>query len=264
MISTEENHSSCIRVRLVNDHSSKKNIPGPLCPAVCPLLDDRAQCLCTEPSTSAWHASAKWEAAAIWHAPTATTTRHAASTAITRHGHRYLSQLAKLAREAFPDQPWLALAALYQDSLSAHSTPEQLAWTARNAFRLLKLHSGLSPAWGRRRPRAHASRLRIAYVAGQQHERLLQRVLASHDPAQVEVFVFTSLRLSGLPAHIHCQPLDLDQLEAACAANQIDVLIDAGGLQPFEGQYALLERYARRLAPVQVGWLGSWGSAGGL
>ena len=190
--------------------------------------------------------------------------QQALNTAIAQHGHRYLSQLAKLAREAFPDQPWLALAALYQDSLSAQSTPEQLAWTARNAFRLLKLHSGLSPAWGRRRPRAHASRLRIAYVASQQHERLLQRVLASHDPAQVEVFVFTSLRLSGLPAHLHCQPLDLDQLEAACAANQIDVLIDAGGLQPFEGQYALLERYARRLAPVQVGWLGSWGSAGGL
>ena len=25
-----------------------------------------------------------------------------------------------------------------------------------------------------------------------------------------------------------------------------------------------LERYAQRLAPVQVAWLGSWGSAGGL
>lgn len=192
------------------------------------------------------------------------TCQQALNTAITQHGHTYFSQLAQLAGEAFPDQPWLALAGLYADSLSARSTPEQLAWRARNAFRQLKLHNGLSPTWGMRRPRTGSQRVRIAYVASQQHERLLQRVLASHDPAHVEVFVFTALRLSGLPAHLHCQPLDLDQLDAACAANQIDVLIDAGGLQPFEGQYALLERYARRLAPVQVGWLGSWGSAGGL
>ena len=192
------------------------------------------------------------------------TCQKALNNAVTRHGHVYLSQLAQLARESFPDQPWLTLAGLYVDSLSTYTTPEQLAWTARHAFRQLKLHNGLSPAWGTRRPRARASRFRIAYVAGQQHERLLQRVLASHDPAQVEVFVFTSRNLSGLPAHIHCQSLDLDQLAIACTANQIDVLIDTGGMQPFEGQYALLERYARRLAPLQVGWLGSWGSAGGV
>ncbi|MEO7547698.1 MAG: glycosyltransferase, partial [Ramlibacter sp.] len=33
---------------------------------------------------------------------------------------------------------------------------------------------------------------------------------------------------------------------------------------PFEGQFELLQAYARRVAPVQVGWLGCWGNAGGL
>ena len=192
------------------------------------------------------------------------TCQQALNTAVARHGHAALNRLAQLSSHSFADSPWLTLARLYVDALSAHSTPEGLAWSARNAFRQLKLHSGLSTAWGKRRPRLGDARPRIAYVAGQQHARLLQSVLASHDPAQAEVFVFTSLRLSGLPAHIHCHTLDLEQLEAACAANQIDVLIDAGGMQPFDGQYALLERYARRLAPLQVAWLGSLGSGGGL
>lgn len=192
------------------------------------------------------------------------TCQQALNTAISRHGHVALNRLVQLTRQTFPDSPWLMLAGLYVDALSAHSTPERLAWTARNTFRQLKLHNGLSAAWGVRRPHIGSSRPRIAYVAGQQHTRLLQRVLASHDPLQADVFIFTSLNLSGLPAHIHCQPLDLEQLEVACAANQIDVLIDAGGMQPFEGQYGLLERYAKRLAPVQVAWLGSWGSSGGL
>ncbi|RYF40221.1 MAG: glycosyltransferase, partial [Comamonadaceae bacterium] len=35
-------------------------------------------------------------------------------------------------------------------------------------------------------------------------------------------------------------------------------------LHPIEGQFELLRAYARRVAPVQIGWLGCWGSAGGL
>ena len=56
----------------------------------------------------------------------------------------------------------------------------------------------------------------------------------------------------------------IDTLAESCAANRIDVVIDVGGLHPFQGQFALLQAYARRLAPVQMGWLGCWGSAGGL
>ena len=89
-------------------------------------------------------------------------------------------------------------------------------------------------------PSQPGSRLRLAYVASQSHGRLLQRVLASHDPAQVEVFVYSQQPLGDLPAHVHEQPLEPAELASACAANQIDILIDAGGLQPFEGQYALL------------------------
>ena len=190
--------------------------------------------------------------------------QQAMNTAVTQHGHAYLARLAQLARQEFPEQPWLALACLYVDSLSAQASPAHLALMARHAWRALKLHNGLSTGWATRRPRQPGSRLRLAYVASQSHSRLLQRVLASHDPAQVEVFVYSQQPLGDLPAHVHEQPLEPAELASACAANQIDVLIDAGGLQPFEGQYALLERYAQRLAPVQVAWLGSWGSAGGL
>lgn len=56
----------------------------------------------------------------------------------------------------------------------------------------------------------------------------------------------------------------MKKLAESCAVNRIDVVIDTGGLHPFEGQMELLEAYARRLAPVQLGWLGCWGSAGGL
>lgn len=184
--------------------------------------------------------------------------------AVTHHGYADLQQLAALVRDAFPDQPWLMFASLYAESLSASSQAPTLAWRARDGFRALSLRHGLQPAWGVRQGPREAGRLRIAYLASQAHAPLLHGVLAHHDPSQVEVFVYSSAPLSGLPQHIHCQPLEMAHLAAACRANHIDIVIDAGGLHPFEGQYALLECYAKRLAPVQVGWLGSWGTAGGL
>lgn len=182
--------------------------------------------------------------------------------AITHHGHSYVAKLAEIAQRDFPDQPWLKLAGLYVDSLSTSIPPAELAWKARSAYRALKLQNGLTANWAR--PRRAGSRLRLAYLAGQAHERLLLSVLANHDPAQVEIFVFTNLELKNLPAHVRCQPLDFAHLASACNANQIDAVIDAGGFHPFEGQYSLLEAYAKRLAPLQIAWLGSYGSSGGL
>lgn len=192
------------------------------------------------------------------------TCQQALNTAIAHHGHSCLVRMAAVAREDFPDAAWIGFACLYVDSLRQDSDACSLSLAARHAYRALKLQVGLAPTWGQMPARQAGARPRLAYVVGQPHARLLQRVLASHDPAQVEVFIFTSQPLPGLPAHLRCLPLDLEQLARSCAANQIDVLIDTGGLQPFEGQYALLELYARRLAPLQVGWLGSWGSSGGL
>lgn len=192
------------------------------------------------------------------------TCQQAINNAVTRHGHSYLRRLTSISREYFLDQPWLAFARLYSDTLDSETSLEKLAWDARNAYRILKLRSGLSTDWGSRLPRPQGNRLRIAYIASQQHERLLTGVLSNHDPQCVEVFVFSARALPGLPTSVHCLPLDLETLAQTITANRIDVVIDTGGAHPFEGQFALLECYARRLAPIQLGWLGALSTTGGL
>lgn len=180
------------------------------------------------------------------------------------HGHGYLERLAQISATAFPQAPWFSFAGLYVASLNPNGDPTTLAFQARRAFRQLKLEAGLSKTWGAKLHPRKNERLRIAYLASQQHERLLLPVLAGHDPRQVEVFVYSQLPLTGLPGHIHRHPLVPETLADSCAANQIDIVIDAGGLHPFEGQELLLTLYARRLAPLQIGWLGCWGTSGGL
>jgi GT2 family glycosyltransferase/tetratricopeptide (TPR) repeat protein len=193
-----------------------------------------------------------------------TAMRDALADATARHGHAYLGRLADAALQEFPLDPWIATAALYNASLSDTSTPPDLALAARDWYRALKLRVGLSKLNPPIRPHRQGARLRIAYIAGQLHQSLLRRVLANHDPEQAEIFVFSNRPLPLLPPHIHSEPLVLETLATSCAAHRIDVVIDAGGLHPFEGQLGLLEAYARRLAPLQVGWLGCWGTAGGL
>jgi GT2 family glycosyltransferase/tetratricopeptide (TPR) repeat protein/glycosyltransferase involved in cell wall biosynthesis len=190
--------------------------------------------------------------------------RNGLADAVARHGHACLDRLIAAASQEFPLDPWIATAALYSTSLSDASAPSELALAARDWYRTLKLRVGLNRTNRPVPPYRPGARLRIAYVAGQLHQSLLRRVLANHDPEQTEVFVFSNRPLPLLPSHIHSASLVPETLAASCAANRIDVVIDAGGLHPFEGQLDLLEAYARRLAPLQVGWLGCWGTAGGL
>lgn len=193
-----------------------------------------------------------------------TACQQALAEAVVRYGNAYLTRLAQISAAAFPSEPWFSYASLYAASLDSTLTPEKLAFQARSAFRQLKLEAGLSKHWGAKPSGRSTARLRIAYIASQQHERLLVPVMAGHDPTQVEVFVYSNLHLAGLPAHVHQHPLQPDELADSCSANQVDVVIDAGGLHPFEGQDLLLTLYARRLAPLQIGWLGCWGTSGGL
>lgn len=189
--------------------------------------------------------------------------RAAISEATVRYGHDNLRRLAIEASNDFPDDSWVATASLYSASLSHTSTPHSLSLSARNWYRGLKLRGGLfvtkSPV-----PRPAFAKARVAYVAGQSHQRLLERVIASHDPARIEVFLYSNQPFPQLPTHIRREPLVPERLAQSCAANHIDVLIDTGGLHPFEGQLELLECYARRVAPLQVGWLGVWGGTGGI
>ena len=190
--------------------------------------------------------------------------QQALAQATISHGYRYLEQLARISSTAFPQVPWFSFAGLYAASLNPAGDPAELAALARRAFRQLKLETGLSKNWGAKLYNRKSERLRIAYLVSQQHERLLLPVLAGHDSSQTEIFVYSQLPLAGLPAHIHRHPLVPEALADSCAANRVDVVIDAGGLHPFEGQDQLLAQYARRLAPLQIGWLGCWGTSGGL
>lgn len=190
--------------------------------------------------------------------------RAALADAVHTQGQDALIRLAELAGEALDPDPWLQAAALYAASLSMRSDAGTLARQARHWYRALKLRSGLARLPVVPRQLRADGRPRIAYIAGQRHHGLLAPVLAAHDPGKADVFVYTSHPLYRLPAHIHQQPLEPEGLAASCSANRIDVVIDVGGLHPLEGQFEVLKAYAQRVAPVQVGWLGCWGTAGGL
>lgn len=190
--------------------------------------------------------------------------RVALTDAIYTRSQDSLLRLARLAGDELDPDPWLQGAALYAASLSARSDPGGLARQARDWYRGLKLRSGLARLPVVPRTKSAQDKPRIAYVVGQLHQGLLEGVLAAHDPESADVFLYTNHPLAGLPAHVHLQPLEPRRLAASCAANRIDVVIDAGGLHPIEGQFEVLNAYAQRIAPVQVGWLGSWGTAGGL
>ncbi|RZJ25117.1 MAG: tetratricopeptide repeat protein, partial [Haliea sp.] len=193
-----------------------------------------------------------------WHA--------ALAGAVHTHSQSCLRLLAQSACEDLEPDTWMTSAALYAASFSS-SDAASLQRQARDWFRGLKLRSGLSDFPAHVIPvheRVADHRPRIAYVLSQLHQSLLRRVLAAHSADEAQVFVYTNHSCDGLPPHVHLQPLVPETLAASCAANRIDVVIDTGGLHPFEGQLELLEAYARRLAPVQLGWLGCWGSSGGL
>jgi len=190
--------------------------------------------------------------------------REAMADAAARHGHDHLVRLAALAAQDFPRDAWTGWAAYHSASQCEASRPDDLALAARHRCRALKLSAGMDLTPRPPPQPRKGARPRIAYVVSQLHVSLLRRVLACHDARAVEVFVFSSRPLPPLPCHIHCEPLDIDTLSMACAVHRIDVLIDTGGLHPFEGQMDLLQLYARRLAPLQVGWLGCWGTSGGL
>ncbi|MBX3657853.1 MAG: tetratricopeptide repeat protein [Ramlibacter sp.] len=190
--------------------------------------------------------------------------REALQEAVYTQGPGCLGALTRIAREDLDDDPWTGAAALYGASLDPRSDLPTLALQARQWYRSLKVRSGLARLPATRKALELDARPRIAYVAGQLHQSLLRRVLAAHAGDRAQVFVYTNQPCPDLPSHIHLQPLMVETLAESCAANRIDVVIDAGGLHPFEGQFALLQAYARRLAPVQVGWLGCWGPSGGL
>ncbi len=114
-------------------------------------------------------------------------------------------------------------------------------------------------------------RLRIGYVSPDFREHsvayFIENLLASHDPAQVEVFCYANLvrpdavttRLHGMVPHWR-EIFGLSDAQVAdlIRRDRIDLLIDLAGHTT--GNRLLV--FARKPAPVQVSWLGYPGSTG--
>ena len=114
-------------------------------------------------------------------------------------------------------------------------------------------------------PRADARPLRVGYVSADFRAHsvasFIEPVLAAHDRQRVEVWCYarvarpdeTTRRLRGLADHWR----DLNGFDAAAAARQIradgiDVLVDLAG----HTETRILEIFTRRVAPVQLSWIG--------
>ncbi len=188
--------------------------------------------------------------------------RHAIAVAVHRGSNAALRALVAEAERRHPEVLWFKGAGVYAAAFCGATTADGLGRQARDWHRASRIRTGSRMQFAQ--PAVPRGRPRIAYVCSQPHEALLRPVLAAHSPAEVDVFLFATTAVAGLPAYVQAHPLVPDALADACAANAIDVVIDAGGLQPFEGQDTVLAALARRVAPVQVGWLGTLGPSGGL
>ena len=116
-----------------------------------------------------------------------------------------------------------------------------------------------------------ARRLRIGYVSGdfRQHPVgfFLAPVLANHDPDAVEIFAYSNHpkddwltpQLRARCAHWRSLVGMSDRAAASMvAADGIDILVDLSG----HTSANRLDMFARKAAPVQVSWLGFWGTTG--
>lgn len=177
-----------------------------------------------------------------------------------------ISRIVRAARAAFPQDTEIGLACLYLEAMSGQADPAE---TARQ-LRQWGLEHGVD--WGPRPPRPRLAatpgrRLHVAYLAAQYHHALLTGVLAAHDPAVVALHLYTDAPAPlppDLRSRVILHPLAGVDLAASFAANGIDVAVDTVGLHPFHGQAEVLRFLRRRIAPLQCGWLGSWGPGSGL
>lgn len=176
------------------------------------------------------------------------------------------ARLAAAAQTAFPRDADIAIASLYLRAMAGAETAEASARTLRAWGMAHAAASGLTPC---RPPLALPAdrRVRVAYLASRFHQALLVDLLAAHDPDAVSLHVYTDDPVA-LPASLRhrvvVHPLSGTDLAASCAANRIDVAVDTVGPHPFHGQAAVLRALRRRIAPLQCGWLGTWGSGAGL
>lgn len=184
-----------------------------------------------------------------------------------RSSHAVFCNLAQLAARDFPDDLRIATVALCAAGLCTDIPPQELALRIRSWQRRLTLNATPETP-SRNTPHLGATpRLRIAYVAAHFHHTLMMGALAAHDPSVVDVFLYCDISresLGELADSVRLHPLRDRDLVASMHANRIDVAIDTVGIGGFLGQHQVLQQFARRVAPVQCAWLGSWASGGGV
>ena len=175
--------------------------------------------------------------------------------------------LGRLALREFPDDVFVKTAALCAQGTSDATGASELARQTREWSRYRAMRAGTCQYDAHRPDPLNTGRLRIAYVAAHFHRSLLMRVLTAHNFDAVDVFLYCDVpteSLGELAEKVYLQALHGQDLAASMHANQIDVAIDTVGVGPFFGQDAVLLQFARRVAPVQCAWLGSWASGGGV
>ena len=159
-----------------------------------------------------------------------------------------------------------AMSALYSDAL----TPAQVAGLHRELF--APLADGARPRADFANPRTTGRPLRVGLVTGDLHHQhpvnvFMQPLLArwEHDRLPLTVYFTgdsrddqTALARSRCDAWREATHLTAEQMARAVADDGIDLLIDLAGHTA--GQRVAM--FARRMAPVQVGFLGYPGSTG--
>lgn len=182
-------------------------------------------------------------------------------------GHTQFCQMVEWAQQDFPHDVRIATMALCSLGLRHGVSPQALARRTRSWGRRLCLNGSPQAAAPATPHLPTGQRLRIAYVAAHFHRSLLLGVLATHDHAKVDIFLYCDISadsLGELAQVIHLQPLHGRDLVASMHANRIDVAIDTVGVGGVLGQDRVLQQFARRVAPVQCAWLGSWAGGGGV
>lgn len=188
--------------------------------------------------------------------------------AVHHAGSTECAELAGLAQAEFPDDLHIACAAAYIAANSGTLAHDELSRRVREWGRNLALTEGLlaprpTPT---QRP---GQRLRVAYIASHLHSSLLLDVIGAHDRTRVEPFLYAPAEdMAAAKARLHgaavVLPLSTDGFAESLYANGMDVVVDTAGLHPFHGQFEVLRALRRRLAPIQCGWLGTWGGGGGI
>lgn len=186
--------------------------------------------------------------------------------AVAHAGAAEVMDWIDLARSLGPVDPWFEAAGLYAEGMAGRPSEDHSPRIRLFARALAaKVGTALPP-----RPPLYPPpprKLRIAYLASHLHEPLLLPVLAAHDESAVEIFLYTPQpeQVAGrLGGAVRLHDLQGAGLAESLQANAVNAVIDTVGLHPFHGQYEVLKALCRRVAPVQCGWLGNWGTGGGL